>query len=112
MNEEFTKVKLTIHIPFVEPNKNGCVFTEEAVEDAVNNLQKNIPIIYKDDESCGKVIGVTTGESHIVNWDYENNVCKMTVDGVMFNCNPLIAIHESEDGKISSFQIVSIGITT
>jgi hypothetical protein len=112
MKEEFAKVKFTIHIPFGEPNKNGCVFTEEAVEDAVNHLRKNIPIIYKNDESCEQVIGVTTGESHIVNWDYENNVCKMTVDGAMFNCNPLIAIHESEDGKISSFQIVGIGLTT
>lgn len=108
MAEELTKVKLTIHIPFGKPNKNGCVFTEEAVEDAVNHLQRNLPIIYEDE----KVVGSTTGNSHIVTWDSENQVCKMTVDGVLFDCQPRIIINEIEDGEISDFRITSIGLTT
>ena len=106
MAEELTKVKLTIHLPFDKPNKNGCILTEDAVEDAVNHLQRNLPIIYEND----KVIGTTTGESHIVTWDDDNQVCKMTVDGVLFDCSPKIVIKENEDGKISNFQIASISL--
>lgn len=112
MKREFTKVKLTMHMPFDKPNKNGIVFTKEAVEDAVCNLHRNLPIVYSNDGSNGKVVGVTTGESHIVTYDNDNQICKMTVDGVLFDCNPLIAVKEVEDGKISDFQIVSIGLTT
>ena len=103
---ELTKVKLTIHLPFGKQNKNGSVFTEEAVEDAVNHLRKNLPIVYEDE----KVVGSTTGDSHIAIWDFDNQVCKMTVDGVLFDCDPKIIINESKDGEISDFQIVSISI--
>ena len=106
MKEELTKVKLTISLPFGKPNKNGYVFTEEAVEDAVSHLRKNLPIIY-DDEN---VVGSTTGDSHITTWDFDNQVCKMTVNGVLFDCSPKIIINESKDGEISDFQIISIGL--
>lgn len=113
MADETTKVKLTMHIPFDTPNKNGAVLTKEAVENAVNNIPTNMPIIYRGnkDEYNEKVIGATTGNSHIVTWDSENQVCKMTVDGVMFHCNPLITINEVEDNKIIDFRIASIGLT-
>lgn len=111
MKEELTKVKLTIPLSFDKPNKNGSVFTEEAVENAISHLRKNIPIICQDDESYEKVVGTTTGDSHIVTWDFENQVCKMTVDGVLFDCNPRIVVNEIEDGEISDFRITSIGLT-
>lgn len=113
MIDKHTKVKLTIHIPFDTPNINGAVLTKEAVENAVNNIPTNMSIICRNnkDEYNEKVIGATTGNSHIVVWDSENQVCKMTVDGVMFNCNPLITINEVEDNKITDFRIASIGLT-
>lgn len=114
MKDELTKVKLTIHIPFDKPNKNGSVFTEEAVENAIANLNANLPIIYKDNKSRfqDRVIGATVSNSPIVNWDFENQVCKMTVDGVMFHCGAEIIVNEIEDGQISDFKITSIGFTT
>ena len=111
MRVDDTKVKLTIHIPFNRPDLNGCVFTEKAVENAVNNLQTNLPIVYKDNECETKVIGATTGNSHIVTWDFENQVCKMTVDGVIFYSGADIVVNEIDDGKISDFRIASIGLT-
>jgi hypothetical protein len=111
MSDELTKVKLTIMMPSDKPNKNGTVFTKEAVENAVFNLHRNLPIICSDDGTNSKVVGATTGESHIVTWDSDNNVCKMTVDGVLFNCNPVIVVNEIEDGKISDFRIAGIGLT-
>ena len=112
MEDELTKVKLTIMMPSDKPNKNGTVFTKEAVEDAVYNLRRNLPIIYSDDGTNSKVIGSTTGESHIVTWDSDNQAYKVTVDGVLFHCNPVIVVNEIEDGNISDFRIASIGLTT
>ena len=114
MKDEMMKVKFTMHIPFDRPNKNGTVFTKEAVENAVNNIPINIPIICVDNKSKfgNKVIGTTTGDSHIVTWDFENQVCKMIVDGVVFRSGAEIVVNEIEDNKISDFRIVSIGLTT
>lgn len=67
MRDENTKVKLTIHIPFDRPNRDGIVFTKEAIENAINNAPTNIPIIYRDNknEFDNKVIGTTTSCPHI-----------------------------------------------
>jgi hypothetical protein len=112
MRVENTKVKITIPIPVGKPDCNGVVYTEEAVENALNNLQTNLPIIYKEDaEGYATVIGATTGTSHIVTWDSENQVCKLTVDGVIFHSGVYIMVNEIEDGKITDFSIASIGLT-
>jgi len=113
MRVENTKVKLTIPIPFDRPDCNGVVYTEEAVANALNNLQKNLPILYKKDvETDEVVIGTTTGDSHIVTWDFDNQVCKLTVDGVIFYSGAEIIVNEmTKDGKITDFRIASIGLT-
>lgn len=103
-----TEVKLTFSMPYDTPNRNGTVFTKEAIEDAVNQLHRNRPIIYEGDNT---VIGTTTETSHIATWDDKNNVCKITVNGVIFDCDPILNIKESENNKISSFQIVGFGLT-
>ena len=113
MRVENTKVKLTIPIPIGKPDANGIAYTEEAVETALNNLQANIPIVYNDStETDEKVIGVTTGTSHIVNWDHENHVCNVTIDGVLFYSGAEIIVNDmTKDGEITDFRIASIGLT-
>jgi hypothetical protein len=113
MRVENTKIKLTIPIPIGKPDANGIAYTEEAVERALNNLQTNLPIVYKDNtETDEKVIGATTGTSHIVNWDFENQVCKVTVDGVLFYSGAEIIVNDmTPDGEITDFRIASIGLT-
>lgn len=115
MTEEFIKIKFAVNIPYDKPNKNGTVFTKEAVENAINNLPKNMPIIYKDRENNfnDKIIGTTIEHNLcIVDWDYENQICHMTIDGVVFHCGAEIVVDEIKDGVISSFEIRSIGVTT
>ena len=113
MRVENTKIKLTIPIPIDKPDANGTIYTEEAVENALNNLRKNLPIVYKENaETDEVVIGSTTGNSHIVTWDSDNQICKVTVDGVIFHSGAEIIVNEIEDGKISDFRIASIGLTT
>ena len=108
MRAENTKVTITIPIPYNKPDKNGNIYTKEAVEKAVNNLHKHLPIIYRG-ESEEKVIGSTTGDSHIATWDSENQVCKLTVDGeVFFGGTECIA--DIDNGKIVNFEIVGIGL--
>lgn len=112
MRVENTKIKLTIPIPVNKPDANGVIYTKESVEKAISNLGTKLPIVYQDNACDAQVIGVTTGNAHIVTWDSENQVYKVTVDGVVFYGGAAIIVNEIEDGKISDFQIVSIGLTT
>ena len=108
-----TKVKLTIHIPFDRPNKNGSVFTKEAIVNAINNAPTNSPIVYRDNKSefNNKVVGTTTDNLHIAAWDSENQLWKMIANGIVFNSNADIIINKIEDGVISDFRITDIGLT-
>ena len=112
MRVENAKVKITIPIPIDKPDVNGIVYTEEAVSNAINNLQSKLPILFKENaESDEKVIGAT-GTQCIVSWDSDNQVCKLTVDGVLFYSGAEIIVNEmTNDGKITDFRIASIGLT-
>lgn len=107
---ENTKIKLTIPIPIDKPNVNGCIYTEDAVSKAVSILNKNLPILYRS-KSDEKIIGFTTGGCHIVHWDFENQVCNLTVDGILFSSGADIMINNIEDGKVTDFRITGFGLT-
>ena len=109
MRTDNIKVTITIPIPYDQPDKNGNIYTKEAVEKAVNNLHKYLPIIFRD-ESEGKVIGSTTGDSHIATWDFENQVCNLTVNGEVF-FGGVEGIVTANNGKIVDFKIVGIGLS-
>ncbi len=113
MRTEDIKVKITIPIPFDRPDKNGIVYTQEAVENAVNYLHNNLHIIYRDNENemDGKVIGTTTRDSHITTWDFENQVCKVNIDGTIFYGGTECIVNKMKDGKITDFEIVGIGLS-
>ena len=109
MRTDNIKVTMTIPIPYDKPDKNGNIYTKEAVEEAVNNFNKNLPIIFRD-ESEEKVIGATTGDSHIATWDFENQVCKLTVDGEVFFGGTECTV-DIKDGIITDFTITGIGLS-
>ena len=61
---------------------------------------------YKSDNNYSNSIG----DSHIATWDFENQVCKLTVDGeVLFGGTE--CLYEVEDGKVTDFQIIGIGLS-
>lgn len=113
MRVENTKVKFTIPIPVGKPDCNGVIYTEEAIENALSNLKTNLPIMYKENtETDAKVIGATTGTSHIVNWDFENQICKVTIDGILFYSGAEIIVNDiTKDGEVTDFRIAAIGLT-
>lgn len=110
MRTENIGIKITISIPYDKPDLNGNIYTKEAVENAVNHLRKNLPIIFRD-ESEEKVIGTTTGDSHIVTWDFDNQVYKLTVDGEIFFGGTECIVNEMENCKATSFEIVGLGLS-
>ena len=111
MRTDNIKVTITIPIPYNEPDKNGNIYTKEAVEKAVDNLHKHIPIIFGD-ESKEKIIGTTTDDSHIVTWDFENQVCNLTVNGeVFFGGTKSKCTVDRGKGTIVDFEIVGIGLS-
>lgn len=109
MRTDNIKVTITIPIPYDQPDKNGNIYTKEAVEKAVNDLHKYTPIIFRG-ESEEKVIGTITDDSHIATWDFENQVCKLTVDGEIF-FGGIEGIVTANNGKIVDFEIVGIGLS-
>lgn len=113
MRTEGIKVKITIPFPVEKPDRNGVMYTKEAVENAVNNLNKNLPIIYRDGkkEIDGIVVGTTTGDSHIVTWDSKNQVCNVTIDGVVFYGGTSCAVGEIKDGVVTDFRITGFGLS-
>lgn len=111
MRVENTKVKITIPIPINNPDANGIIYTKEAVENAINNLDRYLPIVYKENEETDeKVIGSMVGLAPDVTCVSDNQV-NITIDGVLFYGGAEIIANEIEDGKISDFRIVSIGLT-
>lgn len=112
MRTENIEVKITIPIPFNKPDKNGVVYTENAISKAVSNLQ-NLPIIYRDNENEpeGKVIGVMSKSVYIEEWDMKNQVCKVTIDGIVFFGGTECIVNEIKDGKVVDFEIVGIGLS-
>ena len=107
---ETTRIKLQIPIVFNKPNANGCVYTEEAITKAVCNInENNLPILYKSDDT-EKVIGSTYKGCRTIHWDFENQVCNLEVDGVLFSSGVDIMINEVKDGQVTDFRILSIGI--
>ena len=109
MRTDNIKVTITIPIPYDQPDNNGNIYTKEAVEKAVNNLHKHIPIIFRD-ESEEKVIGTTTGDSHIATWDFENQICNLTINGEVF-FGGAEGIVTANNGKIVDFEIVGFGLS-
>ena len=111
MRTDNIKVTITIPIPYDQPDNNGNIYTKEAVEKAVDNLHEYLPIIFKD-ESEEKVIGTTTNDSPIATWDFENQMCNLTVNGeVFFGGTNSKCIVDREKGKIVDFEIVGIGLS-
>lgn len=117
MNDKLTKITLTFPIRCDRPNRNGTVFTEEAIKHAFASSNPHMPIIMQGDTirdeeftyQNDRVIGCTD-PTYYFDYDDENKVCEVTLTGHIFNMTPDIAINEMNDGKITDFEIRSVSI--
>lgn len=113
MRAENIAIKLTIPFPVNRPDMNGVVYSEGAVEKALSTLRKGLTIILRGNNlnTDGVVVGCTTGDSHIVTWDKDNGVCKVTVDGVIRYGGTECVVKSSDGNLVKDFEIVGFGIS-
>lgn len=113
MRVENLQSKLTLSIPFDKVDCNGAIFTEKAIKSAINNFSKALPLCYRDNENVinGITIGSISGENILVDWDYENKICNMTVYGTIFYGGADIDVYEIRDERVTDFRFRKIGIS-
>lgn len=107
------KVQLALTIPFGRPDKNGVIYSKEAIEKAVDDFNGKLPILYQDDGSCkeGVIIGNTIGETCSVLWDNEQQVCEVVVNGNLYYAGTECILNEIKDGVVTDFRIISVGLS-
>lgn len=106
------KAQFAITIPIGCPDLNGVCYSKEAVEKAIADLDKNIPIVYKGDTQDQEVIlGHTVGESASVLWDDELQVCEVVINGNIYYGGAECFINEIENGAVTAFSISSFGLS-
>ena len=117
MRTENIKVKITIPIPFDRPDLNGVSYSKEAIERMTQQMHINNPIVFRtNEEDNPKVIGHTTGNFQEEDFDYENGVCKFTINGIIYYGGMDIVVnkfHKDENGVavIDDFRITGIGFS-
>lgn len=113
MRLENLKVELALIIPFGRPDKNGIVYSKEAVKKAVSSFSGNLPIIYRgnDADREGVVIGNTVGETCSTLWDNEHQVCEVIVNGNVYYGGTECIVNEIKDGVVTDFNIISVGLS-
>lgn len=107
------KVQLTLTIPFGYPDKNGVMYSKEAIEKAISDFGGKLPIIYRDNDANkeGTVLGNTVGETCSVLWDDEHQVCEVVVNGNVYYGGADIIANEIKDGAVTDFRITSVGLS-
>lgn len=107
------KVQIALVIPISRPDKNGVMYSKEAVEKAAESFNWKLPIIYRDNDANkeGTVIGNTVGETCPVLWDDEHQVCEVVVNGNVYYGGTECIVNEVKDGVVTDFSIVSVGLS-
>ena len=117
MNDEFAKITITFPIRCDRLNRNGTVFTEEAIKRALARSNPHMPIVaqgdtIRDEEFAyqnDRVIGFIDS-IYYFDYDDETKVYEFTLTGHIFNMAPDIVINEMNDCKITDFEIRSVSI--
>lgn len=110
MRTDKIEVSITIKAPFDQPDKNGVIYTREAIMNALQNAQAGLPIIQYLDNDTLQAIGITTCKPYAIQFDGDAQICCYSVDGKIFfggtECDADI-----EDGIVKSFEITGYGFS-
>lgn len=101
-------VKFTFLIPYNTP-RNGVCYTKEAIEDAIMHIG-SIPIVNSSLGILGLACHPAYSNAENVEWDDENQQCRITIGGCLYNANAEIYPREIVDGKITSMEIVGFSL--
>lgn len=97
-------IKVTMKIPFPinEPDRNGVIFTKEAIEKAVREFDGGAPLVIIKDE-IGTVIG------HIEKLELSDNY-EVTAHGICY-FGGTCEVGDIEDNAMTDFRFLSFGIS-
>lgn len=111
-------INITINYPINTPNRNGTVFTHDAVRKAFSDMQtKRQPMIDYTQDDRGKVVGITTSVSCY--WTEDNcminNKCFLFDRDIVQKFDTEIMVnksHKDQDGTtvIDDFRIMSVSV--
>lgn len=102
MRVKCIKTSFEIPIPIEKPDLNGVVYTEKAIIEACKKAD-NLPIIVYNSDNTTRVAGVATQVK------YETGY--ILVDGYLNYGGTEEAVLFDDDNKVTSMEIVSIGIS-
>lgn len=116
MRTENIKVKLDISVPTDRPDKNGNIYTTDAVLKACTKEKLDkLPLIFRD-QGSEKVIGAVLSDNLKIVRDVDNRVYHINIDGLI--CYGGIEgyvnrMHKNENGEtvIDDFTIAGFGIS-
>ena len=117
MRTDSIQVKITMPIPFDKPDGNYVIHSKESVEKITRQSYKNYPIVFRGTEGDqAKVIGHIADDFLCANWDNENGVCNLTINGLIYHGGADIVVNECHQDKngvavIDDFRIVGIGFS-
>lgn len=113
MRAENIEVIFRIPIPIDRPDKNGVVYTKQAIEKAMLDVKDGklhgIPITFRDNSKTRSVVVGVTHNDYCVDWDYETQTCYLTAKGVIF-AGGTDEYADTEAKKVQSFNIRCLGI--
>ena len=115
IDADMQRVTLTLCYPIGTPNKNGTIFTHDAIKNAFEKAKtKRVPIVDYTDK--GKIIGAATPSAY---YDTDNR-CSINYDCHFFNNHikefdmeyMINKFHKDQDGitAIDDFRIMGMSI--
>lgn len=108
MRTENINVKLTISFPINQPDKNGTIYTNEAVKKAIMNLDATLPILFCDNKQNAIVIGNTNGWT--AGWNHKKGTYELFIDGNIYYGGTSCIVNEIQGNVVKDFRIASIEI--
>ena len=106
MRQENIEVTFKIPVEFGKADKNGVIYTREAVEKALCTYASR-PILISDDSGNQSIIGVTSNKN--AKLLLEDSKYKIVVDGII-NYGGSSENCEIENKIVKDFTITSVGI--
>ena len=106
-------ISFTMSLPYDKPDKNGNVYTREAIENALKRCPK-IALIVEcfNNKLPEKIIGYTNGTPYAIQADEESKIIRYNIDAHILHggLNGIVKCH-NDKGEITEFEITSFGVS-
>lgn len=111
MRNSMEAIRMELKFPYRKPDKNGVLYTKEAIKNALDKGVANLPIIYTDNDGTESIVGYTKDEQVTYEWDDSKGICKAMVNGTFFFAGTSCIVNKITDGVVTDFEITSVGIS-